>query len=239
MAVVRYWNSSTSTWEAVSAGLQGPTGPTGPQGDTGLTGPTGPSDVFPSATAPSNTSLLWLDTSASAPAGPTGPTGASGAIGPTGASGIPISTTLPSSLGTSSAGSGTSASAFDHIHSSIAPAGTISTASTGVGYMGMPQTLNPTSPYTVLISDAGKQIYMTTTGGTITIPANGTTAFPIGSSFVIINAAAVSTTIAITTDTLILAGTGTTGSRTLAAYGMATVVKITSTSWMISGNGLT
>ena len=173
MAVVRYWNSSTSTWEAVSAGLQGPTGPTGPQGDTGLTGPTGPSDVFPSATAPSNTSLLWLDTSASAPAGPTGPTGASGAIGPTGATGIPISTTLPSSLGTSSAGSGTSASAFDHIHSSIAPAGTISTASTGVGYMGMPQTLNPTSPYTVLISDAGKQIYMTTTGGTITTSGGG------------------------------------------------------------------
>lgn len=30
-----------------------------------------------------------------------------------------------------------------------------------------------------------------------------------------------------------------TGSRTLAAYGMATAVKITSTSWIISGTGLT
>jgi hypothetical protein len=47
-------------------------------------------------------------------------------------------------------------------------------------------------------------------------------------------------TIAISgTDTMYLAGPGTTGSRTLAAFGMATAVKITSTSWMISGNGLT
>ena len=33
--------------------------------------------------------------------------------------------------------------------------------------------------------------------------------------------------------------TGATGSRTLAPFGVATAVKITSTSWMISGNGLT
>jgi hypothetical protein len=46
-------------------------------------------------------------------------------------------------------------------------------------------------------------------------------------------------TIAINTDTLLLAGVGTTGSRTLAPFGMATAVKITSTSWMISGSGLT
>jgi hypothetical protein len=36
-----------------------------------------------------------------------------------------------------------------------------------------------------------------------------------------------------------LAGAGTTGSRTLAAFGMATAVKIASTTWIISGNGLT
>jgi hypothetical protein len=36
-----------------------------------------------------------------------------------------------------------------------------------------------------------------------------------------------------------LAGAGTTGSRTLAAYGVATAIKVTSTSWIISGNGLT
>jgi hypothetical protein len=36
-----------------------------------------------------------------------------------------------------------------------------------------------------------------------------------------------------------LGGTGTTGSRTLAAYGMATAVKVASTSWFINGAGLT
>ena len=46
-------------------------------------------------------------------------------------------------------------------------------------------------------------------------------------------------TIAINSDTLTLAGTGTTGSRTLAPFGMATAVKVTNTIWFISGNGLT
>jgi hypothetical protein len=46
-------------------------------------------------------------------------------------------------------------------------------------------------------------------------------------------------TIAITSDTLVLAGAGTTGSRTLAASGIATAVKMTSTRWMINGTGLT
>jgi hypothetical protein len=45
-------------------------------------------------------------------------------------------------------------------------------------------------------------------------------------------------TIAITTDTIRLAGAGTTGSRTLAANGIATAIKITLTEWIISGTGL-
>ena len=46
-------------------------------------------------------------------------------------------------------------------------------------------------------------------------------------------------TIAITTDTMRLAGAGTTGSRTLARNGVATAIKITATEWIISGTGLT
>ena len=46
-------------------------------------------------------------------------------------------------------------------------------------------------------------------------------------------------TIAITTDTMRLAGPGTTGSRTLAANGVATALKVTATDWIISGTGLT
>jgi hypothetical protein len=46
-------------------------------------------------------------------------------------------------------------------------------------------------------------------------------------------------TIAITTDTMYLSSAGTTGSRSLARYGSATAIKIDSTSWLISGSGLT
>ena len=44
--------------------------------------------------------------------------------------------------------------------------------------------------------------------------------------------------IAITTDTMYLANSTSTGSRTLAQNGTATALKITSTSWIISGQGL-
>ena len=47
------------------------------------------------------------------------------------------------------------------------------------------------------------------------------------------------TTINITTDTMYLAGSGTTGTRTLAPYGMATLVKVAQSTWFISGVGLT
>lgn len=79
-----------------------------------------------------------------------------------------------------------------------------------------------------------------TTARTVTIPANGSVAFPVGSTFTIINqGSAGALTIAITTDTLTWLPAGTTGSRTLAAHGMATCIKITSTNWVISGVGLT
>lgn len=99
------------------------------------------------------------------------------------------------------------------------------------------------SAYTLVLSDAGKHIYhpsADTTARIWTIPANSSVAFPVGTvvTFVNDNAAGV-ITIAITTDTLRLAGAGTTGSRTLAANGIATAIKITSTSWQINGTGLT
>lgn len=117
-------------------------------------------------------------------------------------------------------------------------AGTTSTATSGVGYMGLPQNATTTGSYGVVAADAGTHIYSTATR-TITIPANGTIAMPIGTTITFIAGSGATVTIAITSDTLLLAGPGTTGSRTLAPFGMATAVKITSTSWIISGNGLT
>jgi hypothetical protein len=113
---------------------------------------------------------------------------------------------------------------------------TTSTAASGPGYMGLPQN-SKSSAYTLVIGDAGKHIYVTTTA-TITIPANGTVAYPIGTVINLIAGSGVTITVAITTDTLYLGGTGTTGSRTVAAFGMATLVKLTSTTWIIGGTGV-
>lgn len=94
--------------------------------------------------------------------------------------------------------------------------------------------------YTLVLEDAWKHIYhpsADTTARTWTIPANSSVAFPIGTAVTFINDTSAGTlTIAITTDTLVLAGTGTTGSRTLTANWIATAIKVTSTRWIISGN---
>lgn len=95
--------------------------------------------------------------------------------------------------------------------------------------------------YTLVLTDAGKVILHPTSDNnprTFTIPANASVAYPVGTCLTFINTIN-TVTIAITSDTMTLAGAGSTGSRTLAANGMASAVKLTSTTWMISGTGLT
>ncbi len=97
--------------------------------------------------------------------------------------------------------------------------------------------------YTFVLADANNAFLhpaADTSARTWTIPANSSVAYPVGTVLTLINQNAAGTiTLAITSDTLRLAGTSSTGSRTLAANGMATAVKITSTVWYISGTGLT
>ena len=111
-----------------------------------------------------------------------------------------------------------------------------------IGYRIIPQN-NQSAAYTLVLGDSGYQIYhpgADTTARTWTIPANSSVAYPIGTTITFINdTSAGVVTISITTDTMVLAGAGTTGSRTLAASGIATAVKMTSTRWMINGTGLT
>ena len=99
------------------------------------------------------------------------------------------------------------------------------------------------SDYTLALTDAGKQIFhpsADTTARTFTIPSNGSVPFDVGTAVSIINQNAAGViTIAITTDVMRLAGVGSTGSRSLAANGIATIVKVTSTEWIISGTGVT
>lgn len=77
-----------------------------------------------------------------------------------------------------------------------------------------------------------------TTARTWTIPANASVAYPVNAELEFINQNAAGVlTLAITTDTLRLAGAGTTGSRTLAANGWARARKITATEWLITNLG--
>ena len=91
------------------------------------------------------------------------------------------------------------------------------------------------------MGDAGKHIYHPTgqAAATYTIPANSNVAFTTGSAITIINGSANNVTVSITTDTMYLSSNGATGSRTLAQWGMATAVKVTSNVWVISGSNLT
>ena len=154
-----------------------------------------------------------------------------------------VTITAPASSSTLTVADGKTLTASN----SITLAGTDSTtmtfpgASANIGYLEVPANAQSTS-YTLVLADSGKAIDHPSTDNnarTFTIPANASVAYAVGTVISFSNMAAAALTIAITTDTLYWAGTGTTGSRTLAQYGVATARKLTSTTWLISGVGLT
>lgn len=132
------------------------------------------------------------------------------------------------------------------INESISVAGVTSTAvmtqnSLSVGYLEIPQNAQ-TGNYTAVLADSGKHIFHNSgdgAGDTYTIPANASVAYPLGTTLTFVNRDANTVSIAITSDTMYLGGTTTTGSRTLAENGVATAIKVASTVWIISGSGLT
>jgi hypothetical protein len=110
-----------------------------------------------------------------------------------------------------------------------------------VGFRNIPINSQPAA-YTAVLSDSGKAISHPSTDAlsrTYTIPANSSVAYPLGTVLTFTNMASQVLSIAINTDTMYLAGTGATGTRSLAQYGMASALKLTATTWIISGNGLT
>jgi hypothetical protein len=111
------------------------------------------------------------------------------------------------------------------------------------GFLETPVNATTGATITPVLADSGKTFYFTgSSAPTATIPANGSVAYPVGTVLTFVNdaSAAVSMNITITTDTLQLAGTGsTTLPKVLARYGVATAVKVATQKWIISGNGLT
>lgn len=111
-----------------------------------------------------------------------------------------------------------------------------------VGLKHIPQN-SQSGNYTTVLADSGKHILHPAGAGaghTFTIPANASVAYPIGTVITFVNLdTSNAISIAITTDTMYLAGSGTTGTRTLGTYGQATALKVGTTTWLISGTDLT
>ena len=96
-----------------------------------------------------------------------------------------------------------------------------------VGYRSVPQSLNTTA----VAADDGKHLYVS---ATTTVPSG---VFVAGNQFLVVNSSA--STVTLTqgaSTTLRLGGTATTGSRTIAAYGVATVLCVGSETFYVTGN---
>lgn len=107
-----------------------------------------------------------------------------------------------------------------------------------IGYLDMPQNVQ-TGAYQLVMADRGKMIYRASGSGTITIPANGTVAFPIGTVITLVNDSVSAMVVTITTDTMRFAPTGQTGNRTVSQFGVLTLVKTAATTWTTTGTGVT
>jgi len=91
-----------------------------------------------------------------------------------------------------------------------------------------------TSSYTLIASDTGKHISITTGG--VTVPAS---VFSAGDVISIYNNSGSNQTITQAANTTVRqAGTANTGNRTLAQYGLATILCVASNTFVISGAGL-
>ena len=110
-----------------------------------------------------------------------------------------------------------------------------------VGYRNIP-VLSQSAAYSLVLTDAGDMIFHPSTDAnnrTFTIPSSTTVAFPLGTVLTFSNLATANpVTIAIITDTLYLAGTGSTGSRTVGAYGIAQATKVALGIWLLTGTGV-
>jgi hypothetical protein len=144
-------------------------------------------------------------------------------------------------------GNGTAISAATAGTDYVAPGGALGTPSSGtlssctvdgtngVGYINAPQSTNTT----VAASDAGKHIYFT--GGstaTLTVNTNATTPLATGTVILVVNNNSGNLTISGAGVTFQLAN-GATGNRTVATKGMATMLKVATDTWYVSGAGVT
>jgi hypothetical protein len=121
------------------------------------------------------------------------------------------------------------------IGGSTPAAGTFTTVADSKGDVRLIPQNAKTSSYTLIASDAGKHISITTGG--VTVPAS---VFSVGDAISVYNNSGSSQTITQGAGvTLRFVGTATTGNRTLAQYGLCTVMCVASNVFVIIGGGVT
>jgi hypothetical protein len=113
------------------------------------------------------------------------------------------------------------------------------TAGFALGYRDIPQVAF-TANATIATTDAGKHFYSTqSTDYILTIANNASQGFATGAAITVINQGTGNITVAQGSGvTLYLAGNATSGNRTVATFGMATIMKVATDTWFINGTGV-
>jgi len=123
----------------------------------------------------------------------------------------------------------------------ISTAGNISgnTAGYAIGYRDIPQVAF-TGNATIATTDAGKHFYSTqSTDYILTIANNASQGFATGAAITVINQGTGNITLAQGSGvTLYLTGNATSGNRTVSTFGMATLIKVATDTWFVSGAGV-
>jgi cytoskeletal protein CcmA (bactofilin family) len=123
----------------------------------------------------------------------------------------------------------------------IVTAGNVSgnTAGYAIGYRDIPQ-ISFTGNATIATTDAGKHYYSTQSSNYIlTIANNASQGFQVGAAITIVNQGTGNITIAQGPGvTLYLAGNASSGNRSVATFGMATIMKTATDTWFINGTGV-
>lgn len=109
-----------------------------------------------------------------------------------------------------------------------------------IGYRDIPQ-ISLAANTTVALTDAGKHYHSTSSSNLVlTIANNSSVAFATGATINIINQGTGNITIAQGSGvTIYLAGNSTSANRTLSSYGVASITKVATDTWFLSGVGLT
>jgi hypothetical protein len=93
---------------------------------------------------------------------------------------------------------------------------------------------------TIAATDAGKHYYSTlSTANVLTIANNTSVTWAVGTAISLVNRGTGNITVAQGSGvSLYLAGNATAGNRTVATYGMATLLNVAANVWMINGTGV-